>query len=243
MSPEVLFHEFGEDDALTLDQFNASIPIVLSCLVYLSRFSFRSIYPLINGRQARRDCALSTDEEFVEEHEEEEHSRKNEEDHEEEEHSRKNEEDHEEEEGHLHGHEGEHGEHDHDEIDEDNENDEIDEDNENDEIDEDNEIDEDEDDDTMHIKIIALVVLFVESVIGSMVPISAARFKGSVEVLSLLNCFAGGILMSTGSHFAQARFSLCRRFFIGIIHLIPRIIKYEADVGGLGDYALRLSPG
>ena len=196
---------------------------------------------LMNGRQARRDCALSTDKEFVEDHEEEEHAHEHEEDHEEEKHAHENEEEHEEEghlhehedeheneeehahenneeheeEGHLHGHEEEHGEHDHDD-----------------------EHGHDDDDDTMHIKIIALVVLFVESVIGSMVPISVGRFKGFKEVLSLLNCFAGGILMSTGSHFAQARFSLCRRFFIGIIHLIPHVVEHEADVDGLGDYPL-----
>ena len=40
LSPEVLFHEIGESDALTLEQFDASIPIVLSCVVYLLHPSF-----------------------------------------------------------------------------------------------------------------------------------------------------------------------------------------------------------
>ena len=40
LSPEVLFHEFNAEDSLTRKQLNASIPIVLSCVVYLSCFSF-----------------------------------------------------------------------------------------------------------------------------------------------------------------------------------------------------------
>ena len=155
----------------------------------------------MDGRQARSDCALSTDNEFVDDHEheedheeeEEEHSHEHEEEHEEEEHLHEHEEEHEEEHAHEnkdeheteeHAHEGhEHDEHEHD-----------------DEHGHDEE-EEDEDDDTMHIKIIALVVLFMESIIGSMVPVSVGSFKGFKEVLSLLNCFAGGILMSTGSPF------------------------------------------
>lgn len=74
--------------------------------------------------------------------------------------------------------------------------------------------------DVMNIKIIAAVVLFIEVIVGGMVPIIVGSFEKLHIWHSLLNTFSGGIFLGAGEllfvYFTQSLHSL-HLFFIDLL--------------------------
>lgn len=96
---------------------------------------------------------------------------------------------------------------------------------------------DDEDESALKIKVIALVILFLESIVGSMVPIVLGTFSGFDHLLSSLNCFAGGTLLATGMPSFIFTFEAS---VVGLIHLISHVVEFQQSVDTIGEYPVGL---
>eukprot|EP00210_Caulerpa_lentillifera_P007685 g7336.t1 len=177
----------------------------------LNRRQFLQYTFMITSCLMNQNCVLESHEDHDHDdenhddhdHEDDEHNHEDDEDHDE--HDHEDSHDHEERESRSnddHDHESHdtHGHDDHDDHDDHHDND-------------------DDDDDTTVPKVIAIIVFFFEAMIGALIPITMNTSAKLDEVLSIVNCFSGGVLLTTG-----------------IIHMIPHVVEYEDLADGIDDY-------